>query len=313
MQYFRKRLPPLDPLLAFEAAARHSSFTLAAKELNITQAAVSQQIRNLEDRLGVTLFVRSHRAVKLSPQGWEYQHTVSDVLKQLASATAELTAPARKTWLTIAADQSIASMWLVPRLPHFQQVCPNAKIRLVASDDKQDCLADDVQIAIIHGKGKWHGFRAERLFEEEIFPVCSPAYFKHRKSPTSPASLVDETLLELEDSHWDWMTWRTWLGKKNIQLPTAHREFQVNSYPLLIEAAKNSQGVALGWRYLIDDEVANGNLVKPLDLSIRTKGGYFLVWHGEGEPTAIANIFRDWARHEVARQRNPGQELAISS
>ena len=302
MQKLKGRLPPLGPLVAFEAAARHLSFTTAAKELNLSQAAVSQQIRNLEQNLGVPLFARAHRAVQLSPQGRDFQHTVSTILRQLASAAADLRVPAAKVRLTIAADQSVASMWLMPRLPHFQKLFPDVVVRLVASDDERDCLADDIQISIIHGNGNWVGYHAEQFFEEEIFPVCSPGYLDKRKPLTSPSGLTRETLLELEDNHWDWMNWRTWLSGNEVDLPAEHRGFQINSYPLLIQAAKNAQGIALGWRYLIDDDLASGSLVKPIDESLRTAFGYYLVWSDQHELSAMAVAFREWARDELKKQ-----------
>ncbi len=302
MQKRKGQLPPLDPLVAFEAAARHSSFTMAAKELNLSQAAVSQQIRNLEQSLGVPLFTRAHRAVQLSPQGREFQHTVSTILRQLASVTADLKAPAAKARLTIAADQSVASMWLMPRLPRFQQLFPDVVVRLVASDDDRECLADDIQISIIYGTGNWAGFHAEKFIEEEVFPVCSPSYFDNRKPLTSPTCLTNETLLELEDNHWDWMNWRTWLSGNNVDLPTEHRGLQINNYPLLIQAARNGQGIALGWRYLIDDDLNSGSLIKPIDTSLRTASGYYLVWSDQRELSAMAAAFREWAGDELKKQ-----------
>lgn len=299
MQKLKDRLPPLDPLVAFEAAARHLSFTLAARELNLSQAAVSQQIRNLEQNLGVELFHRAHRAVRLSSRGREYQHTVSTILRQLASATADLTAPMDRPRLNIAADQSIATMWLMQRLPRFQQLYPDVAVRLVASDDERDCLVDDIQISIIHGNGDWPGFHAELLFEEEVFPVCSPDYLTSKRRIGSVSDLVALELLELEDNRWDWMNWRIWLSGNGVDLPAGHKSFQINSYPLLIEAAKNGQGLALGWRYLVDNALAGGELVRPVAQSLHTAFGYYFVWPRQADATPMTLAFRDWANSEL--------------
>ncbi len=304
MQTLKKQLPPLEPLIAFEAAARQLSFTAAATELNLSQAAVSQQIRNLERSLGVNLFIRSHRSVQLSAQGRVYQHTVSTVLHQLANATTELSTPPTKDQLNIATDQSIASMWLMPRLPGFQQQNPDTTLRFIASDDERDCLADEIQIAIIHGNGIWPGFKSERLFDEEIFPVCSPAYLQQLDSNLTPDSLVDQVLLELEDNHWDWINWRSWLSKNNVNLPAHHKGLHINSYPLIIEATKNGQGIALGWRYLIDDDLNKGLLVKALDLSVRSSLGYYLIWPDNRELSLSAQAFAQWSKNEFPN--NPG-------
>jgi DNA-binding transcriptional LysR family regulator len=135
MQTLKQQLPPLAPLISFEAAARLRSFTAAARELNLSQAAVSQQIRNLEDSLGISLFIRAHKSVELSAKGRELQHTVSTVFQQLAGATAELKESSLQSRITVAADQSVASMWLMPRLPQFQKQFADIGVRLIASDD----------------------------------------------------------------------------------------------------------------------------------------------------------------------------------
>ncbi len=302
MQILKKQLPPLEPLVAFEAAARHLSFTRAAVELNLSQAAVSQQIRNLEQKLGLALFVRSHRAVQLSAKGREYQHTVSQVFQQLASATQDLKAPAVQSRISVAADQSVASMWLMPRLTGFQGMHPELSVRLLASDHEADCLADDIQLAMIHGRGNWAGFGCEKLFGEEIFPVCSPGYLDGRTGPSDCSTLGDETLLDLDDNHWDWMNWRTWLGRNNVHLPAHHRSLQINSYPLLIDAARNGQGVALGWRYLVDADLRNGSLVRLLGNSVSTNLGYYLVWPDSRPLSTGTAAFREWCLLEQAQQ-----------
>ena len=292
MLTLKQQLPPLGPLVSFEAAARLRSFTAAARELNLSQAAVSQQIRNLEQSLGVSLFIRAHKSVQLSAKGRELQHTVAAVFRQLATATAELKAQPATTHITIAADQSVASLWLMPRLPRFQELHSEITVRLIASDDEQDCLNDDIQLAIIHGSGNWPGFRSMLFFEEEIFPVCNPDYASRG---LTTESLAGETLLELDDIHWDWMNWRTWLSRNGVDLPARHRGLQVNNYPMLIDAARNGQGVALGWRHLVDRDIANGTLVKAVDASVKTRLGYYLVWpESVGLSPGVA-AFRDWA------------------
>ena len=296
MQTLKQQLPPLAPLVSFEAAARLRSFTAASRELNLSQAAVSQQIRNLEQSLGVPLFIRAHKSVQLSAKGRELQHTVSTVFRQLATATAELKELPTTTRITIAADQSVASMWLMPRLPRFQELHPEIAVRLIASDNEQDCLNDDIQLALIHGDGNWPGYGSMLFFEEEIFPVCSPAY---DPGGSTPESLVGETLLELDDTHWDWMNWRNWLSRNGVHLPARHRGLQVNNYPMLIDAARNGQGVALGWRHLVDRDIENGTLVKAVDVSVRTKLGYHLVWPESGGLSPGVFAFRDWARHAL--------------
>ena len=296
----KSRLPPLDNLIAFEAAARLLSFTKAAGELNVTQAAVSQQIRNLEQVLGLKLFERAHRSVQLSAAGREYQHTVASALRNLASATGDIKLSQTQPRLTIASDQSIAALWLMPRLGGFQRRHPEVTFRLIASDDTGDCLADDVHVAIIHGSGDWPGFASERLFDEEIFPVCSPGYLQTTGPVGNLETLAGRDLLNLDDDHWDWMNWRVWFNRKGVDLPFEHRSFEINSYPLLIEAAKHGHGIALGWRYLVDDDIASGKLVKPVQDSVPSDFAYYLVWPDNFDRSFEAAEFCHWMTSELA-------------
>lgn len=290
----------MEPLIAFESAARHLSFTAAAAELNLSQAAVSQQIRNLEQALGVSLFIRSHRAITLSREGQVYRYTVLAALRQIAAATQELKLPAVGSRLTVGADQSIAAMWLIPRLPDFQRQFRDYTVRIVASDVEHDCLADDIDIAIIHGDGHWPAHSAEPLFAEQVIAVCSPGYLALHPELDSIESLTGQTLLNLENSHWNWMDWRTWLSLNDVHLPVRHQGLQVNSYPLLIDAARNGQGVALGWRYLIDQDLVDGTLVQPVDATASTDFGYYLVAADDNATHPGVIHFREWARNCIA-------------
>ena len=214
----RKRLPPLDFLVAFEAAARHLSFTKAARELHITQAAVSRQIRILEEHLGLKLFDRQHRSVRLTPEGLEFQHTVAMSLAHVGNAVSELRARGAGTGLTVATDQSIAALWLVPRLREIRDQQPAINLRLIASDNEADCLTRDVDVAILHGKGDWHGFESSLLLDEEVFPVCSPDHLRACGAVRTPADRLDLALVDHEDDRWTWMNWRVWFTEQGIEL-----------------------------------------------------------------------------------------------
>ncbi|MGI9463136.1 MAG: LysR substrate-binding domain-containing protein [Aestuariivirgaceae bacterium] len=295
----KSRLPPLDNLIAFEAAARLLSFTRAAGELNVTQAAVSQQIRNLEQVLGLKLFERAHRSVRLTTAGREYQHTVSSTLRDLANATGDIKLSETRPRLTVACDQSIAALSLMPRLLCFQQAHPAVTLRVIASDNTADCLADDVHVAVLHGAGSWPRFDCERLFDEEIFPVCSPAFVDQSGPIGNLTQLAASRLLNLDDEQWNWMNWRVWFSRNGVDLPFEHRSFEINSYPLLIEAAKNGHGVALGWRNLVDRELACGALVKPIDQSVVSDFAYYLVWPDRYERSPEALAFCAWMHEQV--------------
>lgn len=273
----KQRLPPLEPLIAFEASARLLSFTRASEELHLTQAAVSQQIRNLEQYLEIKLFIRSHRAVQLTDAGREYQHAVSGLLKQLASVTTDIKSTEINPVLGVACDQSFASLWLSPRLADFHRLNPAINLRLVVSDNEVDCLSDSSPIAILHGEGYWPGYQSFKLFDETVFPVCSPEYAADNPVDDWRNWLLQVDLLDLDDSHWSWMNWRRWFASQDIDEPLQHRNLQINSYPLLIAAACHSQGVALGWNRLVDDLIDNGSLVRPIQQVLTTDYGYYLI------------------------------------
>ncbi len=298
----RKDLPPLEFLVAFEAAARLGSFTAAAAELSLTQAAVSRQIRLLEQNLGRSLFTRAHRAVSLTPEGREFQHTVSLALSHVANAAQALRAPAANARLTVAADQSVAALWLLPRLGRFRDAHGEFDLRLVASDLEVDCLAEEVDVAIVHGDGSWPGHQAELLLDEEVFPVCSPAYLARHGPVARPADLLGRVLIDLDDEHWNWINWRVWLTEQDIQSPqdgtgpAGLRRLVINSYPLIVQAARDGLGVALGWKHLVEAPLAAGSLVRPLDEAVRTELGYYLLVRQDRELSPQAAAFRDWAR-----------------
>lgn len=294
----KSRLPPLDPLIAFEAAARLLSFTRAAAELHLSQAAVSQQIRGLEDSLGVKLFTRSHRAVQLTNEGREYQHTVAAMLKQLAGATMDIRQVGATRQLVLGCDQSFAAQWLLPRLTALRGEMPDVTLRIIASDDDAECLARDVDLSILHGDGSWLGYSAERLFDEEVFPVCSPDYARRGDPGDWVGWLLGAQLIDLADSHWNWMNWRLWLGGHNVDEPLGGPRLQINSYPLVIEAACAGHGVALGWRYLIDDLIAAGRLLRPVAQSLRTEFGYYLIYRDADAMDSATASLRDWLRRQ---------------
>ena len=294
----KNRLPPLDPLIAFEAAARLLSFTRAGEELHLSQAAISQQIRSLEESLQVKLFTRSHRAVQLTNEGREYQHTVAAILKQLAGATMDIQNVEFAQQLVIGCDLSFATQWLSPRLSQLRQLMPAVTLRIIASDDYNESLGSEVQVAVLHGDGLWPGFQTFQLCDEEVFPVCSPEFDHELAQQDWVSWLLQAPLIDLADSHWNWMNWRLWLGGNNIDQPLGNRNLQLNSYPLVIDAACAGHGVALGWRYLVDDLIANNQLVRPIEQSLKTDLGYYCICRDNLENDANVIRFRNWLKQQ---------------
>ena len=299
MQDIRKKLPSLDPLIAFEAAARHCSFALAAKELNVTAPAVSQQIRGLEQSLGVSLFHRGHRSVQLNDRGKLFQNTVSIALTHLANAVDEVRKKDDTHILDVVTDTSIATMWLMPRLHRFEAQHPQCLIQLRTTDVEADVFSSEFQIGIVHGEGNWIGYDSQLLFEEEVFPVCSPQYLDRYPNGFKLEDLPSADLLDLEYEQWHWMNWAIWLTEVGLPLPVAQRKMKINNYPLVIDAARNGSGIALAWRHLIERDLEQGTLVQPVSRLVNTTNGYQLIWPFNDEMPPIAQAFRDWAIQEV--------------
>jgi LysR family glycine cleavage system transcriptional activator len=290
----RKQLPLLSTLLAFEAAGRLASFTGAARELNISQAAVSKQIKHLEAHVGTRLFNRRHRAVELTTEGREFLHTTVTALTHLRDATLELRAAEAPSRVCIAVDESVGHLWLMPRLRALMEAMPQTTFHFVVSDSEPRLLAGDVDVAILHGENSWPTHDARLLFHEEVFPVCHPSLLRDAGHMRIPADLLKARLIDLEDENWTWINWRIWLTDHGVSMPATHRALTFGSYPLVLEAARQGLGIALAWRNLIEDDLSRGTLVRPLTAEVPTRFGYYLAWQRARPPSSHALQFIDW-------------------
>lgn len=269
-------LPPLQPLRAFEAAARLASFTRAAGELNITQGAVSRQVHNLEDRLGVRLFRRAEGGIALTPAGQRYRQAVREALDRIAGATAELGMRSGLGPVTIGATSALASLWLMPRLNAFRQQEPDLAIRVLASDHDLDPATSDVDLLITYVRNPPADEPGSPLFGEVIFPVCAADYPLVGGLPADPSDLLAQTLLVLDDDHPDWIGWDTWFTRHGVAYREPQRSIRINSYPMLLQTAVAGQGIALGWQHLVDDLLAAGSLVALPVAPLATAGRFYL-------------------------------------
>lgn len=293
-----RRLPPLNALRAFEAAARHLSFTRAAEELHVTQAAISHQVKALEEHLGRKLFRRLNRALLLSDDGQAYLPSVSRAFALLNDATRNLLERDAPGPLTVSALPSFAARWLVPRLGRFRQIHPDIDLRIDPSAALTDFASGDVDVGVRYGRGKYPGLRADWLMTEDIFPVCSPALLSGEHPLRAPGDLEHQVLLH-DDGHGDWRTWLLAAGVDRVD-PTRGPIFTDSS--MLIQAAMAGQGVALARGVLAADELAAGRLVRPFTLSLPTEYAYYLVCpQNTAEQPKIA-AFRDWLLDEARRE-----------
>ena len=290
------RLPPMNTLRAFEAAARYLSFTLAAEELHITQAAVSHQIKVLEQALGVRLFRRLNRAIRLTEEGQEFVSEVRMALNHLAVAVEKLAAPDAGGPLTISVLPSFASKWLVPRLGRFRDKHPEIDVRISPSIQLTDFQRDDVDLVVRFGGGDYEGLHSVRLMTENFFPVCSPALLEGPNALRKPEDLRHHTLLH-DDAYVDWTMWLLVAGVEGVD-PRQGPFFTDSA--LVVQAAVEGQGVALARGALAAGDIVAGRLIKPFDIVISAKNAYYVVSPKATSHHPKVAAFREWLLEEAA-------------
>jgi len=291
----KRSLTPLNGLRAFEAAARHMSFTDAAEELSVTQAAISHQVRGLEQRLGLKLFVRRNRSLLLSEAGQAYLPSVRAAFDQLNEATEKLLQKDRGGHLTVTTTASFATKWLVPRLGGFQRANPEIDVRVATGIGLIDFAREDVDIGIRYGRGQWSHLVAERLVGEDIVPVCAPSLMKGPNPLKKPADLKRFTLLHIGTFPDDWQVWLTAAGIKGVD---ATRGVTFDNSIVAYQAAIDGLGVAMGPTALIGDDVAAGRLITPFpDISLPARS-YFAYLPAGSESGSQTAVFCDWLEQE---------------
>ena len=293
-------LPPLNALKAFETAARHLSFTKAAAELNVTPAAISHQVKALEELLEVPLFRRLTRALRLTDAGQAALPMLSQGFDTLAQGVEQMRAHSKSGVLTISVGPSFGAMWLVPRLERFRIRHPEIEIRIDGTDRLVDLARDDADVAVRYGAGGYSGVRYDYLFSQVNTPVCCPALLSGEHPLNRPDDLRHHTLL-----HIDWeeaeASWRMWLlaaGLHDID-PTRGPHFTMES--MAVQAALDGHGVALVGDILVADDLAAGRLVRPFDASFSTPltfSHYLLTAKDSAEQPKVA-AFRDWLLEEA--------------
>jgi len=302
MVSLRRRLPPANSLVVFEAAARHLNFTRAAKELGVTQAAVSRQMQLLEDHLGTPMFQRTPRHLKLTPAGLRLYKAVTMGLEHIAGTAVELRRIGPEADLTVSSSVTFASYWLMHRVAKFRAAHPEIELKLVASAPVSDLASAGVDLAVRYGSGRWPGVRTARLMDNEIFAVCAPGY-RAATSLSQPADLLDEVLLHLAEYDRNWVTWDAWLKSFGVAGPARRRGLTFDNYLVLIQAALDGQGVALGGGRLAEDFIARGTLIRPMAATLGSDRGFYLLWPADSEQSQPARLFRDWIIAEANAEK----------
>jgi LysR family transcriptional regulator, glycine cleavage system transcriptional activator len=305
----RQRLPSLNALKAFEAAARHESFTRAAAELFVTQGAVSHQVKALETELALKLFNRDRQGLALTEVGREYLAVVRDALDRIAVGTERLQQRQNVGVLTVSTSPDFAAKWLVHRLGNFIEAHPEIDLRVSAAMHHVDFAREEVDVAVRHGDGNWPGLDAVRLCSEQLFPVCSPKLASPRKRLNKPSDILKFPLIHMDTR----ASWAKWLEAAGLDGSAAIHGPVLNRASMVIDAAINGQGIALARTTLAAFDLISGRLMRPFEEVLRISKNYWIVCP---KPTAALpkiKTFRDWltaqASQDLRRLRKLGWSL----
>jgi len=295
MENLRKLLPSAGSLIVFECAGRHMSFTAAARELGMTQAAVSYAVGRLEKHLSTPLFHREHRRVRLTEAGTRFLGDVALGLSYIHKSAEALRADASGSHVTLSASTAFASMWMVPRLQAFREDLPDIDLRIQTSDRDLDLVAENIPLGIRGGvAGDWPEYRLLPLASEQVYPVCSVGYCEKFGLPESVESLLSHTLIHLEEPHRPAATWGEWFQSAGVESRRTPKGLRMNDYVLVIQSVLEGQGVALGWHHLVDGMVKRGVLVRLTSHSMMTGKSFNVAWPREVGLSSAAQRVCDW-------------------
>jgi len=303
------RLPSLDLLKGFEAAARLLSFTRAGHELHLTQSAVSRQIRELEEQLGVALFVRRHRALVLTDAGRELYPAAAQVLATMRAAAERLRNLGGQRVVVVSTSVSFAALWLVPRLAGFTRDNPGVDVRISAETRMLDLERSGVDVALRYCPPALAGPAAARLFGERVFPVCSPKLLQDAHRPIeTPSDLARQVLLHIDDPEglWPWMSWRAWLEVSGIPDLRPAGNLRFTNYSEVFAAALAGQGVAIGRSPLVRAALRSGDLVAPFTRAQESSRAYYVVTSRAAGARPEVERFVHWVKREAGRGESDG-------
>ncbi|WP_370226857.1 transcriptional regulator GcvA [Pararhodobacter marinus] len=301
----RRALPPMNPLKAFEAAARHESLTEAADELNVSQVAVSRQVRVLEDFLEVTLFRRQSRGIELTREGKALYNGIGKAFEQIETATRHVSRRGQRNILAIQSYVPLSHRWLMPRLHAFHAAHPRIEVRLSSSPLPADFATDNMDAAIRGGGGNWPELHAEKLADMELVPVCSPAFM----AENDLRDVKDLARVKLLHSMARPDDWRKWLDSAQAGFEPRNRLLFENS-SLAYEGAMMGLGVAVANRHFVQGQIKGGLLVIPFDHGCRTGESYYLTWPRERTPSQPLLKFLDWILAQIAAETAAAEAAA---
>jgi DNA-binding transcriptional LysR family regulator len=305
METLRRLVPSVNSLVAFEAAGRLASFSAAARELGMTQAAVSYAIGRLESQLGTALFLRGHRRVRLTESGRRFHADVSLGLSHIQRSAQTLRATATGTQVTLSASTAFAAFWMVPRLQRFREELPDVDLRIQTAERDLDLVGEGIPLGIRGGSpDHWPHYDCEVLAQEEIYPVCGTSYVTRFGHPEKIADLLSHRLIHLEEPARPAATWSDWFASAHMTQETVPKGLRINDYVLVIQSVIEGQGIALGWGHLTDGLVEKGVLLRLTDHTLVTGRNFYVAWPKDTPLSRSAGEVRDWLTSQ--RKHAPG-------
>lgn len=287
-------------LLLFHSAARHGSFSRAAADMNVGQPAVSHGIRQLEETLGTRLFIRRPRGVELTEAGTRLAARLQTAYTEITAGIQEVVAAGdAHERVTLMVSTSLASYWLMPRLAQFKQLHPGIELRCITQDTDRDVRTGDYDLCIPLGRGRWPGFHAWQFAEEEVYAVCSPAYLERMPPLTSPGDLLSQDLLVLEERYHSRIDWPGWFRGVGVDVRRPVEGATSNDYSLVLQAAIGGQGIALGWRHIVQPLLDEGVLVRAVEAGVRTENAFFIIAPASTALRPAVIALRDWLMEQI--------------
>lgn len=304
MGSLKTALPPPNMLVTFEAAGRHLSFSRAAVELNVSRVAVSQQIQALETFLGVQLFHRLDKTIRLTDSGARYHVAISASLRQALQATTEISSKPVDNVVTISATAGFTTYWLLPNFSRFREICPEIELRFIVSDQRAGADDSSVDIAVTYGSTPPDA-ESVLLTSQNIAPTCSATYLANRSAPVRPSDLLKHPLIHLEGPYDRLTRWSTWFTNQGLNMEAAKSNITVNTYTNLVQAVFDGQGFALIGPPLMKRFLANKTLVQPIQTDPVRCQGFHLTVLRHSAATGATHAVADWIKASFQEIREP--------
>ena len=298
----------LKSLEVFEAAARLANFTRASEELGISQPAVSLAIKNLESELGVQLVVRNNKGIGLTATGKLLADRLTVGFNIIHTVVQEIQPPRGDHRITLAVSTAVATWWLLPRIVRFKRQHPDIELRVITTDTDVDLVAQNIDLAITLGAGDFAGYRKWRFAEEEIYPVCSQSFLSRNPEARNLAAYPGLPLIHLEQRYSPRLGWGEWLARFGISSRKTRPSLQFSDYSVVLQAAIDGQGIAQGWKHIVDPLIAHKMLVRPSPESVRTDSPMYIIADKDRELRADVRVVKDWLLEEsmgLAAARRP--------